>query len=111
MARERRPSSARGHFVAAAYDSLRMQQWGVMLGGDAVDADRRVAEALDRLTVEEAAFVRALAADEITEPGCLVELIERRYGPYDHNWSPDDDDSPALRVVPESHPPPERNQK
>ncbi len=104
MALNRRPSASRGHLVEAAYQSLR-RQWLCAQLGDAVDADRRVDEAFARLTVEEAAFVRALEADELAESGPLVEIITRRYGPYDHGWSPcDEDPSPPLRSVPIPNP-------
>lgn len=43
----------------------------------------QAAERLEALEPEEVAFVHDVLADR-AGPGCLVELIERRFGPYDH---------------------------
>lgn len=47
------------------------------------NAQERIERALARLTEEERKFVLDLEAGLVTEQGCLIELIERRFGPYD----------------------------
>lgn len=48
-----------------------------------LDGPLRVERALSVLTDTERQFVLDLEAGRITEQGCLVELIERRFGPYE----------------------------
>lgn len=101
MARDRRPVDARGHLVVDAVTALRHADFARRLG--ASDPDRFAVAALARLTADEAEWVRRCDADELDDRfGSLDEIVERRWGPFDHDRHWFDDEPPApLRPVPD----------
>ena len=83
--RRRGASAGRGGLVEAALMALRFAEFEASESAGQVTWWRQAADkAVAALTDDEARWVFDFHTGRITELGCLIEVIERNFGRYDH---------------------------